>query len=76
MRFNTYEDELLEDGAVRDKLNLSMHSKPSGATSGRITPPSNYSSSRRMTNIGMGKNSGSRKTVNDDGTGSVAMSND
>lgn len=78
MHFNTMEDDLIEEGAVVDKLNLSMHSKPSNTTSGRITPPSQYSSSRRMTHI-EGKASGSRKTNGNgenDGTGSVQMSND
>jgi len=77
MNFNTMEDELIEDPSMVNKLNLSMHSKPSAATSGRMTPPSNYSkSSRRMT--GAAKNSGSRKTIGNenDGTGSVQMSND
>lgn len=80
MRFNTMQDDLIDDGAVVDKLNLSMHSKPSGATSGRITPPSNYSSSRRNTDVQKpdGLNSGSRKTPGNEneGTGSVQMSND
>ena len=73
--------DLIDDPAAVDKLNLSMHSKPSGATSGRITPPSGYSSSRRnniMDKNGDQMNSGSRKTPGQDGegTGSVQMSND
>lgn len=81
MHFNTLQDDLIEDNAVVDKLNLSMHSKPSGATSGRITPPSGYSSSRRNTMLeknGDQLNSGSRKTPGHEGegTGSVQMSND
>ena len=81
MRFNTIQDDLIDDGAVINKLNLSMHSKPSGATSGRITPPSNYSSSRRLAGVAEGLNSGSRKNYGtgrgeNEGTGSVQMSND
>ena len=58
-----------------------MHSKPSGATSGRITPPSNYSSSRRLAGVAEGLNSGSRKNYGtghgeNEGTGSIQMSND
>lgn len=66
-----------------NKLNLSMHSKPSAsATSGRITPPSNYSSSRRLAGVAEGLNSGSRKggyangRGENEGTGSVHISND
>lgn len=77
MRFNTIQDDLIEEGAVVNKLNLSMYSKPSGQTSGRITPPSNYSSSRRLAGVAEGLNSGSRKGYggagrgDNDGTGSV-----
>ena len=72
MNFNTMEDELITDHNAINKLNLSMHSKPSGNTSGRMTPPSNYSSHRRGTQIRIGRNSGaSKKTTNDEGTGSV-----
>ena len=77
MHFNSMQDNLLDEGAVVDKLNLSMHSKPSGANSGRITPPSYTSSNKRMTMVAGEKTSGSRKTGGEnEGTGSVAMSND
>ena len=75
MRFNTIQDDLIDDGAIVNKLNLSMHSKPSGATSGRISPPSNYSSSRRLAGVAEGLNSGSRNygtgRGENEGTGSV-----